>query len=34
MTDKVAERVTLGIRLAAARELIAIDAGKAHLLLA
>jgi hypothetical protein len=34
MTDKVAERVALGIRLAAARELIAIDAGKAHLLLA
>jgi very-short-patch-repair endonuclease len=34
MTDKVAERVALGIRLAAARELIAIDSGKAHLLLA
>ena len=34
MTDKVAERVALGIRLAAARELIAIDADKAHLLLA
>lgn len=34
MTDKVAERVVLGVRLAAARELIAIDADKAHLLLA
>ena len=34
MTDKVAERVALGVRLAVARELIAIDAGKAHLLLA
>lgn len=34
MTDKVAERVALGIRLAAARELISIDGGKAHLLLA
>jgi hypothetical protein len=33
MTDKVAERVALGIRLAAARELIALDSGKAHLLL-
>jgi hypothetical protein len=34
MTDKIAERVALGVRLAAARELIAIDSGKAHLLLA
>ena len=33
ITDKVSERVALGVRLAAARELISIDAGKAHLLL-
>jgi hypothetical protein len=34
MTDQVAERVALGVRLAAARELIAVDDDKAHLLLA
>jgi hypothetical protein len=33
ITDKVSERVALGVRLATARELITIDAGKAHLLL-
>lgn len=33
ITDQVSERVALGIRLAAARELISIDSGKAHLLL-
>jgi len=33
ITDKVSERVALGVRLAAARELIAIDGGKAQLVL-